>query len=41
MKYQVLLNEEIDNICLQVACHTFIWLHDWDNQWKLLYRKQI
>lgn len=29
------------NICLQMTCHTFIWLHDWNNQRKLLYRKQI
>lgn len=29
------------NICLQMTCHTFIWLHDWNNQWKLLYRTQI
>lgn len=30
-----------DNICLQMTCHTFIWLHDWNNERKLLYRKQI
>lgn len=32
---------KLDNICLQMTCHTFIWLHDWNNERKLLYRKQI
>lgn len=35
------IKENWYNICLQMTCHTFIWLHDWNNQWKLLYRTQI
>lgn len=30
-----------NNICLQMTCHPFIWLHDSNNRRKWLYRKQI